>query len=212
MEYWKDIGTIVAILAGVAGIVIALHTYLSNKLSNRIKEYEIYKEVRDQLELGDSNENLSSMLVALSCIMSRELTLDEIRWFVQTPSAFRHIKDYSAQANYLKISDDSSGFYYRERYTQKKTRWLEIVSLFGLYIVLGVIAAVIFVYGHLSQLQTPLLIFLYGFGAISAFLALVFLKLLIAFSDTKRMINKILIKKPIEPDLELITSSENKST
>ncbi|MFG7353189.1 hypothetical protein ACGMNB_19650 [Shewanella oncorhynchi] len=212
MEYIKDLASVLGILAAIAGLSLTTHTLISNKLSNRIKEYEIYKELSGLLKKGASCQNLASMLVALSCIISRELTLDEIRWFVQTPSAFRHIKDYSAQANYLKISDDSSGFSYKEKYTHKKTRWLEIVSLFGLYIVLGVIAAVIFVYGNLSQLQTPLLIFLYGFGAISAFLALVFLKLLIAFSDTKRMINKILIKKPIEPDLELITSSENKST
>jgi hypothetical protein len=211
LEYWKDIGTIVAILAGVAGIVIALHTYLSNKLSNSIKEYEIYKEVRDQLELGDSNENLSSMQVALSCIISRVLTLDEIRWFIQIPTAFKHIKDYSTQANYIKISDDSSGFSFNEKYSSKKSRRLEKATLFGLYMALGVIAAVIFIYGHLFPLQTPALIFLYGLGGISSFLALVFLKLLIAFSDTKRLIN-LMIQKAPESDIEQVNSNVDKTT
>ncbi|MGS0673917.1 hypothetical protein [Shewanella sp. 125m-1] len=211
MEYSKEIGAIVTIIAGLAGVVMALHTYFSNKLSNSIKEYEIYKDVRELLSQGTCSQNIASMHVALSCIISRELTLDEIQWFVQTPTAFRHIKDYSAQANYLEISDDSSGFSFKEKYTHKRARRLERVSLFGLYIAFGVIAAVIFVYGHLSPLQTPLLIFLYGFGAISAFLALVFLKLLIAFSDTKRMINKTIINKEITHNLELISSPKNTS-
>lgn len=195
MEYLKEFGTIVAILGGIAGISMSLHSYLSNKLSNSIKEYEIYKEVSLLLDNDCSSENLASIHVALSCIISRELSVDEIKWFIKTPCAFKYIKDFSTQVNYLEISENNLGFSFKDKYKFKKSRVLEILKLLGLYMVLGSTAAVIFIYGQLTQLQTPLLILLYGFGAVSGFLAVICLKLGITFTDSTRIIKKVVFKE-----------------
>lgn len=211
MEYWDDLGKVIGILVGIATVAIAMHTFISNKLNNRIKEYEIYKEVRQLLEENQDNRNLASIQVALRCIISRELTLNEIVWFIKTPNAFKYIRNYSAQARYLTISKEQSGFSRLEKYNNWWSRMFERLQIMFFYICLGTISAVSLAYGHLFEIATPLLMVLYGFGIACGFLAIKMLELGLAFSDTDRMINRISFTTEPKPELELIDSPTEKS-
>lgn len=190
MDYVKEILMILGVLTTIAALVIKFHTYTSNKLSNSIKEYEIYKEVRDVLALSENGVDLASIQVALGCIISRELSIEEIKWFINTPCAFKHIRDYSAQERYLNISDTQTGFDFKKSYLAKKTRVYEGIALFLSYTFFGTLGAVIFIYGHLLNIPIFLQIILYGFGVVSWVIALAMLHLGMILSDTERMIKR----------------------
>lgn len=211
MQYVEEIGAILGTLVAVSALAIKTHTFISNRLSNRIKEYEIYKIVRELLERGESKENLAAMQVALSCIISRELTLNEIRWFIYTPYAFKHLRDYSTQARYLEVSENQSGFCFKGEYTTRRTRLLESFQLAICYGLFGVGSAVILIYGQLFELPLPFLIIFYGFGVALGALAFAMLRQGIALSDTSRMIERVVITNTLEHELEFVDSLENKS-
>lgn len=211
MEYMKDIASILGVLVAIAGLALTPHTLISNKLSNHIKEYEIYKEVKKLLEESDNSKNLASMQVALSCIISRELTLAEIRWFIHTPCAFKHLRDYSTQARYLEISDNQSGFCFKDKYAPKKSRRLESFQLAICYGLFGVGSAAILIYGHLFELPSPLLIILYGFSVALGILAFAMLRQGMALSDTGRMIKRVVFQTTPELEIELVDSPVGKS-
>lgn len=188
-----------------------MHTFISNRLSNRIKEYDIYKEVKQLLEENQDNRNLASIQAALRCIISKELTLDEIKWFIKTPNAFKHIRYYSAQARYLTISKNQSGFSRVEKYNNWWSRMLERLQIMFVYIFSGTLSAAILIYGHLFEIAAPLLMVLYGFGIACGFLALKMLEMGLVFSDTDRMINRVSFTTEPKPELELVNSQTDKS-
>jgi hypothetical protein len=190
MDYVKDLLIILGVLTAIAALAIKFHTYTSNKLSNNIKEYEIYKEVRDLLILSEGDVDLASIHVALSCIISRELSIEDIKWFVHTPCAFKHIRDFSSQERYLNISDTQTGFDFKKSYLAKKTRVYEGIVLFLSYTFFGTLGAVIFIYGHLLNIPMFLQIILYGFRVVSWIIALAMLHLGMILSDTERMIKR----------------------
>lgn len=132
-----DIATkLIGGLATIFGIALTLSHLLAQKSTGKIKKYEIYKELKSHFD--DSPEkNFPLMCVALDCLIDRKLTLDESKWFITTPHAFKYLKAYSDQSKYIEISEKKDCFVYKNKYSSKLSRLLEYVQYLTIYIILA---------------------------------------------------------------------------
>lgn len=137
-----EIDIILKIIAGIAtifGIFQTVSTLHNNRENKKSKNLEIYKKVKDLLNKKPV-KNYAEMCAALNCLIRRELSLEEIKWFIYTPNAFRYLQAYCSQARYIEISEKKDSFKYNEKFSSKKSRILEqavLVAAYGLLTSMG---------------------------------------------------------------------------
>ncbi|WP_350431350.1 hypothetical protein ABIS04_13200 [Shewanella sp. H8] len=120
----------------IFGIPLTITHLLTYKNSGKLKRYEIFKEIKGYL--ADYNSKSYPVIcAAINCISKRELTLDEVKWFIDTPHAFEYIKAYSDQERYIEISEKMDSFRYSDKYSSKAVRNLEHLKLATAYVILS---------------------------------------------------------------------------
>ncbi|MEL4484774.1 phage holin family protein [Shewanella algae] len=167
-----EIDIIFKVIAGTAtifGIFQTISTLHNNRENKKSKNFETYKRVKDLLSKQPIN-NYAEMCAALNCLIRRELSLDEIKWFIDTPNAFRHLQTYCSQARYIEISENGDSFKYNKKLSNKKSRMLEQASL-------------IFAYGVLTSVGLVILLLTYSLieWSVYVILAIIFSVALIVF-------------------------------
>ncbi|NRQ42120.1 hypothetical protein HRH59_05990 [Rheinheimera sp. YQF-2] len=80
----------------------------------------------------DLEENYSEILIILSGITRADLTIDEIRWFINEPRAFLKLETYGrVSGRYCKIDLDKGEFSLTERVSTFKKRLVERGKILG---------------------------------------------------------------------------------
>ncbi|MCH4293804.1 phage holin family protein [Shewanella sp. 3B26] len=101
----------------------------------------MYKEIKELLKKSPV-KNYAEICAALSCLIQRELSLNEIKWFIDTPNAFKHLQTYCSQARYIEISENGVCFKYKEKFSSKRRRVIEqavLVIAYGVLTSIGLI-------------------------------------------------------------------------
>ncbi|MCK7634444.1 hypothetical protein L5M43_03820 [Shewanella sp. SW36] len=172
MEYIDIVTKLIGGLAAIFGIALTLSHLFAQKSTGRLKKFEIYKEIKTYLD-EPSDKNFPVICVAFSCLISRNLTLDESKWFINTPHAFNHLKAYSDQARYIEISEKKDSFRYVEKYSRNSARLYEHIKLIGAYILSASIGIIIMMVTH-SKSDNFFISFMgYLFGGVFIFLGIV---------------------------------------
>ncbi len=176
---------IITALGGIVGIAIAFNTLFLNKLNKNIKTYELYKSLKTLSSVNHPNNNLAEINVILSCLTSKKLTLKEVKWFVNTPNAYKYIEQFGRLNRYIEISETEDSF--KGRYKLKINRFVEFGAFFLLYLIFGGVSIWLLLESFVKTNDStfPLLL-MFSIG--SFLLALMFLIASSAFSECKKII------------------------
>ncbi|WP_411992530.1 hypothetical protein [Agarivorans sp. DSG3-1] len=138
------------IIGGVLGLIYIIYRMKALSFANGMKHFEVFKALQ-QLCGSDARDNMPSIRVALSCVTSRDLSSKEIEWFLYTPGAFRYLKRYGKFKRYIDIDFDKNLFKFVDRYSTRKSRWIEAAKLVSIYAVTASI-------GIMMVTEIPLLV------------------------------------------------------
>lgn len=161
-----ELDVVLKLITGVGaifGIALTLSHLFAQKSTGKLKKYEMFKELRTYLD-DSPDKNFPAICAAVSCLSKRELTLEEVTWFISTPRAFGYLKAYSDQARYIEISEQMDSFRYSEKYSSRTARNLEHLGLIIAYVILASIGLMITMFTQTKAETLPVSIFGYTFG------------------------------------------------
>ena len=178
---------IITALGGIVGIAIAFNTLFLNKLNKNMKTYELYKSLKTLSSVNHPNNNLAEINVIVSCLTSKNLTLKEVKWFVNTPNAYKYIEQFGRLNRYIEISETEDSFSFKGKYKLKINRVVEFGAFFLLYLIFGGASIWLLLESFVKTNDStfPLLL-MFSIG--SFLLALMFLIASSAFSECKKII------------------------
>ncbi|PKG78248.1 hypothetical protein CXF80_07905 [Shewanella sp. Actino-trap-3] len=176
-------------VGAIFGIALTLSHLFAQKSTGKLKKYEIFKEIKELIEINEPL-NYSTACVALGCLVKRELSLLEIKWFINTPNAFKYLYSFSQQGQYIKISNDGKSFVFKEKYVSWKSRLFEATKLFSLYSLLAFVGIYTAIFGLLHSDMKSDLIFLCTIGLGLVLFGLFFLNQLVILSSTKHLLKQ----------------------
>lgn len=179
---------IITTLGGIIGLAIAFNTLILNKLNKSIKTYELYKNLKALSSVNYPNNNLAEINVILSCLTSKNLTLEEVKWFVNTPNAYKYIEQFGRLNRYIEISETEDSFSFKGKYKLRINRVIEFGAFFLLYIFFGGTSIWLLLESFVKHNDStfPLLL-MFSFGTF--LLALMFLMASSTFSECKKIIH-----------------------
>ncbi|GGQ33766.1 hypothetical protein [Shewanella litoralis] len=136
MEQLNDITIFISMIVTVAGLAKTIHYFRTSKFAKEVKKYEIFKEVKILIE-EDEVSNLPIISMAIQCLSKRDMTLEEIKWFIYTTNSSKHLRTYSEQKQFITIATDNKSFVFKEKYSSLKSRILELCKLLALYSIIA---------------------------------------------------------------------------
>ncbi|OBT10373.1 hypothetical protein A9267_05710 [Shewanella sp. UCD-FRSSP16_17] len=178
---------ILTILGGITGLVLAFNTLISRKLDKDIKNYELYKSLKMLSSVEEPSSNLSEINVILNCITSINLTIDEVKWFIETPNAYKYIEQYGRLNRYIEVSNNKDSFIFKGKYKSKTKRNFEFCIFFLLYLSFGGLSVFLFLESITTNDSSTLPIHV-TLCICSLILSMFFLIASTSFSECKKII------------------------
>jgi hypothetical protein len=132
MNLVNNVPVFLGMISGVAAFVKTIHYFSVSNFSKEVKKYELLKEIKNLTE-EDEKINFPMISMAMQCLSKREMTLEEMKWFIYTANASKHLRTYSEQHEYIIISKDRKSFTYNDKFSSKVTRFFELSKLLFIY-------------------------------------------------------------------------------
>ncbi|WP_351123979.1 hypothetical protein [Shewanella sp. T24-MNA-CIBAN-0130] len=146
------VSKLITFVGAIFGIALTISHLLAQKSTGKLKKFDIFKEIKTYLD-DSPDKNFSAICVAINCICKRELTLQEVKWFILTPHAFDYLKAYSDQERYIELSENMDSFRYSGKYQSETVRNIEYLVLVLAYIILASIGVSICIFTQ-SKVET----------------------------------------------------------
>jgi hypothetical protein len=146
------VSKLITFVGAIFGIALTISHLLAQKSTGKLKKFDIFKEIKTYLD-DSPDKNFSVICVAINCICKRELTLQEVKWFILTPHAFDYLKAYSDQERYIELSENMDSFRYSGKYQSETVRKIEYLVLVLAYIILASIGVSICIFTQ-SKVET----------------------------------------------------------
>ena len=144
MNLVNDFTIVIGMVATVAGLAKTIHYFSSSKFAKEVKKYGLFKEIKNLIE-DDELLNFPIISMAMQCLSKKEMTLEEMKWFIYTVNASKHLRAYSEQYEYIIISKDRKSFIYNDKFSFRTTRYLELFKLLLSYSLLAGLGLSLFV-------------------------------------------------------------------
>ncbi|ENG7521876.1 hypothetical protein ABVD55_005111 [Vibrio harveyi] len=169
----------IALFVPVIGIVPLLRQIQDYSFTKNKDSYEIYQKIRTLVK-ESLNDNYAEILVLMNCITSRELSPEEVEWFVEHPGAFGYLKDFGVSgARYLEVDVSNNTFNLTPLVSTLRKRVFERLKFVGfvLFFLMFMVIPLAYLLSVSDHKAVDIFVYVILFGC----MCLVFMALILVF-------------------------------